>query len=132
MRVHLIEIKGAQGGLRYKDYYKGFRKTVQDCRQQLMYEKSLIDANYEACRNYVYSVLDAVKSGQRPYRAFTGPKFRLQVDPEKDVHFIYVSIAGRTEDTVSDSRLRHMHDKPFGFAIQTETWDSWCEKLTRT
>lgn len=132
MRVHLIEIKGAKDGLRYKDYYKGFRKTVQDCRQQLIYEKNLIDANYEACRKYVYSVLDAVKSGQRPYGAFTGPKFRLQVDPEKDVHFIYVSIAGRTVESVSDSRLRHMHDQSFGFSIQTETWDSWCEKLTRT
>ena len=131
MSVYLIEIKGAQKNLCRKNHYKTFVSSVQDGRSQLNERADWIRSNYETYRKFVHTVLADVKNGKRPYNAFTSPKYKLEVDPNKDVKFFYVLIAERTQDDLTDSHKRHVEDLSSGLNIQTETWDSWCNKLER-
>lgn len=132
MSVYLIEIKGAVSPLRKKNHYGDFRADVQQGRAQLIERKTWCERHYEEFRVFVHRVLQSVvKEDTRPYHAFLGPRYRLEVDPNKDIHLHYVLIAGRTSDDLRDSQKRHQEDIAMGFSIQTETWDSWANKLTR-
>lgn len=131
MTVYLIEIKGAQNDLCRKNHYKDFRADVQEGRGQLIQRAAWIKNNYRECCNFVHKVLKSVKENGRPYNAFVGPQYKLLVDPNKDVIFKYVLIAGRTGDDLHDSHKRHITDCAMNGDFQTETWDSWYGKLTR-
>lgn len=131
MTVYLIEIKGAQNDLCRKNHYKDFRSDVQEGRGQLIQRAAWIESNYKECCNFVHEVLKSVKKNGRPYNAFVGPKYKLQVDPNKDVDFKYVLIAGRTGDDLQDSHKRHIEDCAINRDFRTETWDSWYNKLER-
>lgn len=131
MTVSLIEIKGAQNDLCRKNHYKDFRAEVQEGRGQLIQRAAWIESNYKGYCNFVHEVLKSVKGNGRPYNAFVGPKYKLQVDPNKDVNFKYVLIAGRTGDDLQDSHKRHIEDWAINRDFQTETWDSWYGKLVR-
>ena len=131
MDVTLVEIKGAQDGLCRSNHYHEFRSSVQEGRGQLIQRAAWCNQNYEKFRRFVHQVLSEVKKGRRPYRAFLGPKYRLSVDPDKDIKLHYVLIAGRTGDDLPDSRKRHTEDSALNLDVQTETWDSWINQLTR-
>ena len=132
MSVYLIEIKGAKQPLRRKNHYGDFRTQVQEGRAQLVERKTWCERNYEEFRTFVHRVLQSVKEEDaRPYHAFAGPRYRLEVDPNKDIELHYVLLAGRTDDTLGDSQKRHQEDEAMGFSIRTETWDSWANKLRR-
>lgn len=131
MSVYIIEIKGANISLRKKNHYDSFRSSVQEGKDQLEERAKYCKENYEKFRRFTYSVLDDVKNNRRPYNAFLGPNYQLQVDPNKDIHITYVLIAGRTSDDLHDSQRRHMAENSSNFNIQIETWDSWLNKLTR-
>lgn len=131
MTVYLIEIKGAQNDLCRKNHYKAFRVDVQEGRGQLIQRAAWIESNYKECCNFVHDVLKSVKENGRPYNSFVGPRYNLLVDPNKDVIFKYVLIAGRTGDDLHDSHKRHIEDHAMNRAFQTETWDSWYGKLVR-
>lgn len=131
MSVYIIEIKGANISLRKKNHYDSFRSSVQEGKDQLEERAKYCKENYEKFRRFTYSVLEDVKNNKRPYNAFLGPNYQLQVDPNKDIHITYVLIAGRTSDDLHDSQRRHMAENSSNFNIQVETWDSWLNKLTR-
>lgn len=132
MSVYLIEIKGAKKSLRRKNHYGALKAEIQEGHEQLLERASWCNGNYEKFRKFTHNVLAAVKKGKRPYGAFLGPRYQLNVDPEKDIHLMYVLIAGRTEDDLSDSKKRHLIETSSGIDLQTETWDSWLSKLTRS
>ena len=131
MSVYIIEIKGANISLRKKNHYDSFRASVQEGKDQLEERAKYCRENYEKFRRFTHSVLDDVKNSGRPYSAFPGPKYQLQVDPNKDIHLAYVLIAGRTSEDLYDSQKRHTVENSSNFNIQIETWDSWLNKLTR-
>lgn len=131
MDVYLIEIKGAKENLRRKNYYGEFRADVQEGRGQLIERKNWCEHHYADFQESVHRILNDVIEGKRPYHAFPGPKHRLSVDPEKDIKLHYILIAGRTSDNLRDSQKRHEEDSAMGFHLQTETWDSWINKLSR-
>lgn len=131
MSVYIIEIKGAGDSLCRHNHYHEFRSSIQEGRGQLIQRAAWCNQNYEKFRLFTHNVLKEVKNGRKPYRAFTGPKYNLQVDPDKDIKLHYVLIAGRTGDELFDSHKRHNEDSAMHFDIQTETWDSWLNKLTR-
>lgn len=131
MDVYLIELKGGKHALRRTDHYGSFRAAVQEGRDQLIRRASWVERHYgEFCR-FVHQVRRAVEAGQRPYRAFPGPKHRLLVDPEKDIKLHLILIGGRTSRELEDSQARHREDQAARFHMETETWDSWIRKLTR-
>lgn len=132
MDVYLIEIKGAQKDLRRKNHYGEFRANVQEGRGQLIERKNWCEHHYGEFRKSVYRILNTVNSdNKRPYHAFPGPKSRLSVDSQKDIKMHYILIAGRTSDDLCDSQKRHKEDYAISYDIQTETWDSWINKLIR-
>lgn len=132
MDVYLIEIKGAQENLRRKNYYGEFRSNVQEGLGQLIKRKDWCEHHYEKFRTFAYDVLCGITTGgKRPYQAFLGPKYQLEVDPQKDIKLHYILIAGRTSNNVSDSQKRHMEEKSHNFHVEIETWDSWIHKLSR-
>lgn len=131
MNVYLIELKGAQDNLCRQNHYHEFRSSIQEGRGQLIQRAMWCNQNYEKFRLFVHQVLKEVKNGRRPYHAFLGPKYRLEVDPNKDVRICYVLIGGRTGNDLSDSQKRHAEDLAVHPDMQTETWDSWVNKLTR-
>ena len=131
MNVYLIEIKGAKRGIFRKNHYKAFTSFAAEGREQLNERAEWIKGHYETYRRFVHEVLAEVKNGRKPYGAFRGPDYKLGVDPNKDVKFFYVLIAGRTTDDLADSHGRHLADSYSVLDIQTETWDSWCNKILR-
>lgn len=132
MSVYLIEIKGAQENLRRQNHYGEFRSNVQEGLGQLIERKNWCEHHYEEFRTFTYRVLRDIKTGsKRPYQAFLGPKYHLEVDPEKDIRLRYILIAGRTSNNVSDSQKRHMEEISHNFPVEIETWDSWIHKLSR-
>lgn len=131
MSVYLIECKGGKDALRRVNHYGAFRASVQEGRDQLIRRASWAETHYDAFCRFVHQVRQAVESGQRPYHAFPGPRYRLQVDPEKDVNIHLVFIGGRTTRDLEDSRARHREDLACRFPLTTETWDNWLNKLTR-
>ena len=131
MSVYLIEIKGAKRGIFRKNHYKAFASFAEEGRNQLNERANWIKEHYEIYRKFVHGVLKEVKKGGKPYGAFRGPDYKLGVDPNKDVKFFYILIAGRTTDELADSHGRHVADSYSVLDIQTETWDSWCNKLMR-
>lgn len=131
MSIYLFEIKGAQGKLCRQNHYHEFRAKIQEGRGQLIQSAAWCSQNYGKFRSFVHNVLKEVKNGRYPYRAFLGPKYRLEVDPNKDIKLNYILIAGRTNNELPDSHKRHTEDSMANLDIQTETWDSWMNKLTR-
>lgn len=131
MSVYLIEIKGARDKLCRKNHYHEFRSSVQEGRGQLLERAAWCSRNYEKFRVFTHTVLKEVKKGNRPYGAFPGPVFKLEVDPNKDIELHYILIASRTGEDLPDSQKRHMEDSALAINIRTETWDSWLYKLRR-
>lgn len=132
MDVYLIEIKGAQKSLRKKNHYGDFRAEIQEGRSQLIERKNWCEQNYIDYKRFVHLILDdIIQRNTRPYHAFLGPIYKLEVDAQKDVDFHYILIAGRTSEDLTDSKKRHQADAATNFHIQTETWDSWINKLIR-
>lgn len=131
MSVYLIEIKGADKLLRRKNHYGAFKAAAQEGQEQLQQRAEWCQSNYEKFRKFTYKILAEVGRGNRPYHAFVGPRYRLNVDPNKDIHLFYVLIAGRTGDDIADSHKRHIVETSSKINLQTETWDSWLNKLTR-
>lgn len=131
MNVFLIEIKGANKPLRRKNHYAAFRSDIMEGYDQLIQRAEWCSTHYEEVRRYMHRLREEVTEGNRPYRAFPGPSYRLEVDPEKDVNIIYVLIAGRTTDDRADSHKRHLAENTAGIDLRIETWDSWMNKLTR-
>lgn len=131
MDVYLIELKDGKHALRRSNHYGSFRASVQEGRDQLISRAAWAERHDEEFRRFVHQVRQAVESGQRPYRAFPGPRYRLQVDPEKDIKLHLVFIGGRTSQDLEDSQARHREDQASRFHLETETWDSWLNKLTR-
>ncbi len=131
MNVFLIEIKGANKPLLKKNHYGSFRAAVQEGCDQLVRRAEWCGTHYEDFRRYVHRLREEVIAGNRPYHAFLGPRYRLEVDPHKDVNIIYVLIAGRTTDDRADSHKRHLTEKASGLDLRIETWNSWANKLTR-
>lgn len=131
MNVYLIEIKGADKDLRRKNHYGEFKSSIQEGIGQLKKHSDWCSKNYEKFRKFTYSVLEEVKKGNYPHNAFLGPKYKLMVDPNKDIRLHYILIAGRTENDLNDSKKRDMEERSVSVDMQIETWDSWLNKLTR-
>lgn len=131
MEVYLFEIKGSLSSIRRQNHYHEFRAEIQEGRGQLIARSDYCKKNYEPFRLFCHDVLAEVKKGGLPYHAFLGPRYQLQVDPNKDIYLHYILIAGRTRDDLADSQKRHMEDSSSSLDIRTETWDSWVNKLTR-
>ena len=131
MNVYLIEIKGADKDLRRKNHYGEFRSSVQEGIGQLKKHSDWCSKNYEEFRKHTYNILEEVKKGNNPYHAFLGPKYKLMVDPNKDIRLHYVLIAGKTEDDINDSKKRDMEERSVNVDMQIETWNSWLNKLAR-
>lgn len=131
MDVYLIELKDGKHALRRSNHYGSFRASVQEGRDQLISRADWVEHHYGEFRQFVHQVRQSVEAGQRPYRAFPGPRYQLQVDPEKDIKLHLVFIGGRTSQDLEDSQARHREDQASRFHLETETWDSWLRKLTR-
>lgn len=131
MRVYLIELKDGRVPLRRRNHYGAFRAQIEEGREQLLRRAAWAEQNYDAFRRFVHQVRQEVEAGHRPYGAFPGPDWRLQVDPNKDVSLHLVLIGGRTTQDLEDSRARYRQDAASRFRMETETWDSWVRKLTR-
>ena len=104
---------------------------VEEGRQQLLRRAAWVESHYDAFRRFVHQVRQEAEAGKRPYGAFPGPRLPLQVDPEKDIKLHLVLIGGRTTQDLADSQARHREDQSSRFSLETETWDSWLNKLTR-
>lgn len=85
MSVYLIEIKGARDTLCRKNHYRDFRSSIQEGRSQLLQRADWIESHYDAFRRTVHETLKEVKQGRTPFGAFPGPKYKLSVDPNKDI-----------------------------------------------
>ncbi len=131
MNVYLIEIKGADKDLRRKNHYGEFKSNVQEGKGQLLKHSDWCNKNYEAFRKFTYNVLKEVENGNYPYHAFLGPKYKLNVDSNKDIRLHYILIAGKTDNDIEDSKRRDMEERSVSIDMQIETWDSWLNKLTR-
>ena len=131
MDVYLIELKDGKRPIRRKNHYGAFRAFLEEGREQLFSRVAWIEHHYERFCRFAHLLRQEVEDGKRPYRAFPGPKLRLQADPEKDIKLHLVLIGGRTSHDLEDSRLRHREDHSSRFDLQTETWDSWAGKLER-
>ena len=53
------------------------------------------------------------------------------MDPNKDIGLHLILIGGRTTQDLADSQARHREDSSSRYRLETETWDSWLNKLTR-
>lgn len=131
MRVYLIELKDGRTPLRRKNHYGAFRAQIEEGREQLLRRAAWVERNYDAFRRFVHQVRQETEAGRRPYGAFPGPKWRLQVDPNKDLSLRLVLIGGRTTHDLADSQARYREDASSRYHLETETWDSWANKLTR-
>lgn len=131
MDVYLIELKDGRHPLRRRNHYGAFRAQVEEGRQQLLRRAAWVESHYDAFRRFVHQVRQEAEAGKRPYGAFPGPRLPLQVDPEKDIKLHLVLIGGRTTQALADSQARHREDQSSRFSLETETWDSWLNKLTR-
>lgn len=118
MSVYIIEIKGAQIPLRRKNHYDSLRASVQEGIDQLEERAKYCKENYEKFRQFTYSVLEEVKKGKRPYNAFLGSNYRLEVDSNKDIHSVHVLIARRTTDDLHDSQKRNMTENSTNFKFK--------------
>lgn len=131
MRVYLIELKDGKIPLRRKNHYGAFRAQIEEGREQLLRRAAWVERNYDTFRHFVHQVRQEVEVGKRPYGAFPGPDWRLQVDLNKDISLHLVLIGGRTTHDLADSQARYREDASSRFRLETETWDSWEKKLTR-
>lgn len=131
MSVYLIEIKAAQHHLLRRNHYQEFTAPIQEGRGQLLSREAWVRSNYEQFRRFVHQVRQSVVDGKRPYHAFPGPRPKLQVDSDKDIHLHFIFIGGHTVDDLKESQKRHQADQSLYFHIETETWDSWIKKLER-
>ena len=131
MDVTLIEIKGADFPIVTSNSYHNFAAKFNEAAQQIRSRLSYTLREYEAARAAMHALLADVESGKRRFNSFVGPIKGLKVDPDKDVNFKYVVIAGRTNVDFSESRLRHDFERSVTPHIKVESWDSWLKKMRR-
>lgn len=129
MKVYLIEIKGADKRILKKNNYNAFTYKFNEAYAQLNNEFDYINKNYELIRRKMHEVRE--KAINDEISCFKGPKFDLNVDPNKNVIFYGVIICGYTENNLLESDKRHNLEKNHSNKIIVETWDSFINKLTR-
>lgn len=131
MDVILIEVKGADIFFANSNSYENRSAKVNEAIQQLEHRISVIEKDYENFRKFVHEVRKKVEAGECKYNAFLGPKFSLQVDPNKEIFIRGVVIRGRSRDDKKESSLRHSYERVSNRKIRLESWNSFLRKLKR-
>lgn len=127
MKVFLIEIKGADNKILNKNSYGTFSHKFNEGMAQLYNEFDYIQNNKEMVRKEMHRIRQAAIDDE--INCFKGPKFNLNVDPNKTVTFYGVLICGYTDNDLVESNKRHSQENEHSDNIIIETWDSFINKL---
>ncbi len=131
MDVTLIEIKGADYNLLNKDNYETFSKKTDKAIRQITRELGYISRNYPVFRPFCHKIKKKAESGEQIYKAFIGPKGKLEASPDKDICIHTSIIGGRSNNDIKESKVRHDFERHSSPPIRIDSWDSWINKLDR-
>ncbi|MBW1213011.1 DUF4263 domain-containing protein [Pantoea allii] len=128
MDVTFIEIKGANFNLMNQSGYGNLSQKTNEAIQQVRDRISIVYRDYRKFRRYFHEVREQVESGTNFKNSLTGPKGKLNVDPDKDIKIRSIVIAGRSINDFEESNLRHNIEITSTPPISLESWDSLINK----
>jgi Domain of unknown function (DUF4263) len=131
MDVILIEVKGSDFNLINSNHYEEFNAKIHEAEGQIRSRLGLIYRDLFKFYNHAHTIRKRAENGEKVHNAFLGPKFELQVDPNKDITIRTVVIGGRTVDDQLESRKRHDFESRVTPPIRIESWDTWLRRLQR-
>jgi hypothetical protein len=131
MDVIFIELKGADFNLVNSDHYAEFNHKINQAAGQIRKRLGYVYRNLLSYRDFVHEARQRAEAGEKVHNAFLGPKYKLGVDPNKDINIRTVVIGGRTVDDMEESRQRHDYETRFTPPIRIESWDTWLRRLKR-
>lgn len=131
MNVYIIEVKGADFNLVNRTGYQKFSSKIDTAATQIRNRQRVIYSNYEKYRKYFHKIRETVEKGDKLYNSTIGPRGKLLVDPNKDINIFPVLIGGRTNDDLSESKLRQDFEYSTKPTIKLESWDTFLRKLRR-
>ncbi|MDE2481542.1 MAG: DUF4263 domain-containing protein [bacterium] len=132
MDVIVFEIKGADFPVLNGSGRRNLSAKLNEAAQQARSRLAHVYRNYNGFRLRAHEIRSLVEQRQLLHGAFIGPHGPVpQVDPEKDINLHGVLIAGRTNDDLLESSVRHEFEMQTAPRLRVESWDSWVRKLRR-